>query len=290
MTRILDAELNAVAQGVAGELHLGGLALARGYWGRPGLTAERFVADPHGAPGERLYRTGDLVRWRADGQIDYLGRIDHQVKVRGFRIELGEIEAALLNIPGVREAVAVAHEDAGDARLVAYLSGEGELLDDATGLKARLGRALPDYMVPTLIVRLPQLPLNSNGKVDRKALPAPAFNGSQAFEVPRGEVAETIAAIWRELLKVEKVGAHDNFFDLGGHSLLLIRMHRLIEERLESGLSVLDMFQFPTVASLARKIEEGTHAPLANAAVIDARASRQREALLRRRQAAERVN
>jgi amino acid adenylation domain-containing protein len=289
-TRILDAELNVVAQGVAGELHLGGLALARGYWDRPGLTAERFVADPHGAPGERLYRTGDLVRWRADGQIDYLGRIDHQVKVRGFRIELGEIEAALLNIPGVREAVAVAHVGAGDARLVAYLSGEGELLDDAAGLKARLGRTLPDYMVPTLIVRLERLPLNINGKVDRKALPAPEFNGSQAFEAPRGEVAETIAAIWGELLKVEKVGAHDNFFDLGGHSLLLIRMHRLIEEKLQSGLSVLDMFQFPTVASLARKIEEGAPDPLANAAVLDARAHRQREALLRRRQAAERVN
>ncbi|WP_447915319.1 amino acid adenylation domain-containing protein [Delftia acidovorans] len=296
---IVDAGLQPVPRGVAGELLLGGLALARGYWGRPALTAERFVASPSALAGERAYRTGDLVRWNEHGEIEYLGRLDHQVKIRGFRVELGEIEAALLAVPGLREAVVVADSAEGGSRLVAYLAGEGAALQDLAALKAQLGRSLPDYMVPSLFVRLDALPLNSNGKVDRKALPAPAplpasGDGAQPFEAPEGGVAETIATIWRELLQLERIGANESFFDLGGHSLLLIRAHRRIEDALGSGLSVIDMFQHPTVATLARRIEAQRGVGAAQEGLqdqqADARAQRRRAALLGRRGLTEEVN
>jgi amino acid adenylation domain-containing protein len=288
--QVVDADLNPVPQGVAGELLLGGLALARGYWARPGLTAERFIASPDAALGERAYRTGDLVRWNRDGELEYLGRLDHQVKIRGFRIELGEIEAALLAEAGVREAVVVAVENAGDTRLVAYYAaadretGQG---DGSAALKARLGRVLPDYMVPALLVCLERLPLNGNGKVDRMALPAPAFAATAAFVAPSGPLAETLAGIWRELLGLEQVGLHDNFFDIGGHSLLLIRMHRLLEDRLATGLSVMDMFQHPSIASLVQRIGQGAVPPqAAEHGQAEQRAQRRRAALLGRRGAA----
>jgi amino acid adenylation domain-containing protein len=302
---IVDAGLQPVPRGVAGELLLGGLALARGYWGRPALTAERFVASPSALAGERAYRTGDLVRWNEHGEIEYLGRLDHQVKIRGFRVELGEIEAALLAVPGLREAVVVADSAEVGSRLVAYLAGEGAALQDLAALKAQLGRSLPDYMVPSLFVRLDALPLNSNGKVDRKALPAPAplpasGDGAQPFEAPEGGVAETSATIWRELLQLERIGANESFFDLGGHSLLLIRAHRRIEDALGSGLSVIDMFQHPTVATLARRIEAQRGAGAAQEGLkdqqelqdqqADARAQRRRAALLGRRGLTEEVN
>ncbi|HWT19362.1 MAG TPA: amino acid adenylation domain-containing protein, partial [Variovorax sp.] len=256
-THVLDADLHLVPQGVAGELYLGGVSLARGYLRRAGLSAERFVADPFdGAGGGRLYRTGDLVRWNGEGQLEYLGRIDHQVKIRGFRIELGEIEAQLLAQPAVREAVVVAREGPAGARLVAYLAPHaGETIDTAA-LKERLAQVLPDYMVPRAFAVLEALPLNANGKVDRKALPEPALASGQAYEAPQGHVGQTVAAVWSEVLQVAQVGLHDNFFDLGGHSLLLIRAHRLLEARLHTAIPVVNLFKYPTVQSLVQWLEQ----------------------------------
>ncbi|WP_136068724.1 amino acid adenylation domain-containing protein, partial [Modicisalibacter radicis] len=207
-TYVLDGELNLAPPGVAGELYLGGVGLARGYLNRSDLTAERFVADPF-TKGERLYRTGDLVRWRADGQLEYLGRLDHQVKIRGLRIELGEIEAELLSQPDVREAVVAAQEGPGGARLVAYVVPRGDVELDTGALRERLGQRLPDYMVPGVVVPLAALPLSPNGKVDRKALPAPDMASGVSYEAPQGEVEEALAAIWAEVLGVARVGRHD---------------------------------------------------------------------------------
>ncbi|MGJ7530490.1 amino acid adenylation domain-containing protein [Variovorax sp. GB1P17] len=290
-THVLDAEMNPVPRGVAGELYLGGVSLARGYLNKPALSAERFVANPFGQ-GDRLYRTGDLVCWNTEGQIEYLGRIDHQVKIRGFRIELGEIEAQILAQPAVREAVVVARDGAAGASLVAYVAAHADQAIDAAALRERLGQTLPDYMVPRAIVTLPALPLNANGKVDRKALPEPEGLGrASSYEAPQGQVARTLAAIWSEVLQVEQVGLHDNFFDLGGHSLLLIRAHRLLEDRLKATFPLVNLFKYPTVESLARWIEQGAgQAAAASAAAGDERALRQRAAMLQRRKAAERVN
>ncbi|MGW8391846.1 amino acid adenylation domain-containing protein [Pseudoduganella sp. HUAS MS19] len=288
-TLVLDAGLNLAPAGVAGELYLGGIGLARGYLGRAGLTAERFVADPFDAAGGRLYRTGDLVRWNGAGQLEYLGRLDHQVKIRGLRIELGEIEAALLAQPEVREAVVVAQQGAGGARLVAYVAAHAGQAIDTAALRARLGRTLADYMVPGVVMVLERLPLNANGKVDRKALPAPEAAAGKAYEAPQGEVEAALAAIWAEVLGVERVGQNDNFFDLGGHSLQLIRVHRLLEDRLKPGLSVMELFKFPTVAALARRIGQGP-VPEAETAPAGDGAQRRRAALLQRKRVAERMN
>ncbi|WP_284403120.1 amino acid adenylation domain-containing protein, partial [Acidovorax sp. SUPP2825] len=211
---VLDGSLNLLAQGVAGELYVAGEGLARGYLNRQGLSAERFIANPFTNTGERLYRTGDLVRWTAQGELEYLGRADQQVKIRGFRIELGEVQSQLLAQPEVREAVVLARQGAGGARLVAYVS-----LNDAVEegvLKERLGQVLPDYMVPSALVVLDALPLTVNGKVDRKALPEPEMAGVQQYEAPQGELEEMLARIWAEVLGVERVGRRDGFFELGG--------------------------------------------------------------------------
>ncbi len=290
-THVLDTSLNLVPQGVAGELYLGGIGLARGYAKRPGLTAERFVADPFDAIGSgRLYRTGDLVRWNRQGQLDYLGRLDHQVKIRGFRIELGEIEAQLLAHPQVREAVVVAREGATGTSLVAYVSAHADQGVDTVALREQLAQVLPDYMVPRALVVLDALPLNANGKVDRKALPEPEGLGrANTYEAPQGHVARTLAAIWSEVLQVGQVGLHDNFFDLGGHSLLLIHAHRLLEDRLQATFPLVNLFKYPTVELLARWIEQGGAQAAAPSAVgADDRALRQRAAMLQRRKAAER--
>ncbi len=252
-TWVLDAALNPVPPGVAGELYLGGIGLGRGYLNRPGLTAERFVADPFGT-GERLYRSGDLVRWNMEGQLEYLGRLDHQVKIRGLRIELGEIEAQLLAQPAVREALVVAQEGPGGARLVGYVAGRDI---DAGTLRERLGRTLPDYMVPGALVVLEALPLNANGKVDRKALPAPEQAGERAYEPPQGEAEEALAAIWAEVLGIERVGRHDNFFELGGHSLLAIRITALLAQRHACELAVRHFFDAPTIKALAAHLPAG---------------------------------
>ncbi|HVR98941.1 MAG TPA: amino acid adenylation domain-containing protein, partial [Thermoanaerobaculia bacterium] len=212
---VLDARFEPVPVGVPGELWLGGDGLARGYLDRPDLTADRFRPDPFGGPGSRLYRTGDLARRLASGALDFLGRIDHQVKVRGFRIELGEIEAALLRCPDVTEAVVVAREDGpGGVRLVAYV-----VAPDLADVQARLAQALPAYMLPSAWVPLPALPLTPNGKVDRKALPAPDAVSDAGAVAPRGEMEELLAGLWAEVLGVERIGADSQFFELGGHSL-----------------------------------------------------------------------
>ncbi|MDP9930702.1 amino acid adenylation domain-containing protein [Variovorax paradoxus] len=253
-TYVLDAELNLVPTGAAGELYLGGAGLARSYVRRAALTAERFVADPFDNEGGRLYRTGDLVRWNSEGQLDYLGRIDHQVKIRGFRIELGEIEAQLLAQPEVREAVVVASPGASGARLVAYVSAEAGQAIDTARLRERLGRALPDYMVPSLFMVLENLPLNPNGKVDRKALPEPERANAQAYEAPQGAMEEALAAVWAEVLGAPRVGRHDNFFELGGHSLMSVQVVARVQGAMHADLTVSDIFRQPVLMDMARLI------------------------------------
>jgi amino acid adenylation domain-containing protein len=255
-TYVLDGDLNLAPPGVAGELYLGGIGLARGYLHRPDLTAERFVADPF-AQGERLYRTGDLVRWREDGQLEYLGRLDHQVKIRGLRIELGEIEAELLSQPEVREAVVVTQEGPGGSRLVAYVVPQADSELDTSSLREVLGQRLPDYMVPGVVVTLDALPLNANGKVDRKALPEPDLASSSQYEPPQGEVEAALAKVWSEVLGVEQVGRHDNFFELGGHSLLALKV---LEQMRHQGLKaqVRTLFQCPELAAFARALTQAS--------------------------------
>ncbi|TJZ72934.1 non-ribosomal peptide synthetase [Chitiniphilus eburneus] len=287
-TYVLDGDLNLVPQGVAGELYLGGLGLGRGYLGRPGLTAERFVADPFGEGG-RLYRTGDLVRWNGGGQLEYLGRIDHQVKIRGFRIELGEVEAQLLAQPGVREAVVVAQDGPAGARLVGYVaSHQGQSLDSTT-LRAALAASLPDYMVPSVLMVLDALPLNPNGKVDRKALPVAELSASAGYAPPQGDIETALAAIWAELLGVARVGRHDNFFELGGHSLLLLAVLRRVEDTLARPVSVVELFQYPSIAALADFLQHGGGLQAAALSQAELRAQRQRASMMQRKPKLERT-
>ncbi|MDR5835735.1 non-ribosomal peptide synthetase [Caballeronia sp. LZ034LL] len=247
-TWVLDARLSPVPPGVPGELYLGGANLARGYLGRAALTAERFVPDPFGADGARLYRTGDVVRWREDGALDYLGRVDHQVKIRGLRIELGEIESALLG-QGVREAVVMARDD----RLIAWVTGA---VSDADALRIALARTLPDYMVPWRIVPVDVMPLNANGKVDRHALPQPAFDDAAPFEAPHEGIETELAAVWSTLLGVERIGRHDDFFDLGGHSLLAVQLNARIGLDLGASLPLATLFNAPTLAAQAALVAQ----------------------------------
>ena len=252
---ILDGRGAPVPVGVAGELYIGGVQMARGYLGRPALTAERFLPDPHGRePGARLYRTGDLGRWRRDGTIEYLGRMDFQVKVRGFRIELAEIEARLVEHAAVREATVVAREDTpGDKRLVAYWLGEAA---EAETLRAHLGESLPSYMVPSAYVRLEKWPLSPNGKLDRKALPAPEGGAyaARGYEAPEGETEQALAEIWSEVLGIERVGRRDNFFEVGGHSLLATRLVVRIKHEMDVDLALRDVFEKPELSQLAQQV------------------------------------
>jgi amino acid adenylation domain-containing protein len=252
--RVLDTGLNPVPIRVAGELYLGGIGLARGYLNRASFSAEHFVADPFDEEGGRLYRTGDLVRWNAEGQLEYLGRIDHQVKIRGFRIELGEVEAQLLAQPAVREAVVVTKQSAAGAQLVGYVSTKAEGAIDTAMIRERLSQTLPDYMVPSAIVVLESLPLNANGKVDRKGLPEPEFTGGRAYEAPEGQVEEALARIWSEVLGVERVGRYDNFFELGGHSLAAIQITALLFQRHGYHMPVRHFFDRPILRALASMI------------------------------------
>src|SRR5688572_30251305 len=257
---ILDKTLNPVPVGVAGELHIAGAGLARGYLNRPDLTAEKFIPNPFSAePGARMYKSGDLARYLPDGNIEYLGRIDHQVKIRGFRIELGEIEAALATLPEVQECVVVAREDIpGDKRLVAYMVGTN--LPETAELRNRLSQSLPQYMLPAHFIQLEQLPLNPNGKVDRKALPAPDMLRSEVgYVVPRTPIEETLAGIWAEVLKLDRVGIHDNFFELGGHSLLVTQVISRVRTAFQIELPLRDLFEATTLADLAQSIEIEQH-------------------------------
>jgi acyl carrier protein len=254
---ILDRRQQPVPVGVPGELVIGGKGVVRGYLHRPELTAERFLPHPfRGAAGGRVYRTGDLARQRPDGTVEFLGRLDHQVKVRGYRIELGEIEARLLSHPAVREAVVVAREDSpGDVRLVAYHVPHAGQAPAVAELRDHLRAGLPEYMVPSHFVSLPALPQTPNGKIDRKALPAPDSGPAPApaasFVAPTSDLEESIAAIWKDVLKLPQVGTRDNFFDLGGHSLLAVQAHRRLREALGRELSITDIFRFPTIESLS---------------------------------------
>ncbi|MEV2200359.1 amino acid adenylation domain-containing protein [Streptomyces fradiae] len=267
---VLDAFLRPVPDGVAGELYIGGESLSRGYWGRPGLTAERFVADPFGAPGARMYRTGDVVRRRADGQLEYVGRVDHQVKIRGFRIELGEIEAALLARPGVRQAVVAVREDRpGSKRLVGYVVPEDGTTPDPAALRAAVAEVLPAHMVPAAVVPLDALPLTVNGKTDTKALPDPDWAPDDAAHVaPRNEVERVLAGVFASVLGVERVGVHDNFFDLGGDSILSIQVVSRAR-RANVHVTSKDVFAHQTVAGLAEAAAPGRGAaPTAEQGVV----------------------
>jgi acyl-coenzyme A synthetase/AMP-(fatty) acid ligase len=259
---ILDPWLSPAPIGVPGELCIGGVGLARGYLHRPDLTAERFIPDPFGEAGARLYRTGDRARRRSDGAIEYLGRLDHQVKIRGVRIEPGEVEAALRRHPGVREAVVIACE----GRLIAYVVGNG---GPACDLTCFCRSQLPEAYVPARFVLLDRLPLTPSGKIDRRALPAPGDDRpetAQPYAAPSTAVERALAAIWRESLGLAEVGLFDSFFDLGGHSLLLFKVRGLVKERLGRDLPALDFFRHPTLAALARSLDgpedsQGSPAP-----------------------------
>ncbi|WP_328958715.1 amino acid adenylation domain-containing protein [Kitasatospora purpeofusca] len=291
---VLDEAMRPVPVGVPGELHIGGRGLARGYLNRPELTAERFVRDPFDPdPAARLYRTGDLARFREDGAVEFLGRLDHQVKLRGLRIELGEIEAVLTEHPGVREAVVTARPHrTGDVRLVAHLTAA-----DPAGappgpaeLAAHLRGRLPGYMVPAVFALLDALPLTPSGKVDRNALPEPGEDGPAAgapFTAPGGGLERSLAGLWRTVLGVERVGAHDNFFDLGGHSLLMAELRSLLAADLGHRVSMVELFQHPTVASLAAHLSRsGVDPSTAPGADARERAENRRRAGARRQQAA----
>jgi natural product biosynthesis luciferase-like monooxygenase protein len=303
---ILDAHRQLVPVGVPGELWIAGDGVARGYWRRPDLTADRFIADPFAptaARGDchplddkgsgRMYRTGDLVRRRTDGVIDFLGRVDHQVKVRGHRIELGEIEAALMQHSDVRQAVVTLRTDqADDPQLAAYLVPAEGRTPEPAALREFLRQKLPEHMVPALYVVLEKLPLTPNGKVDRKALPAPAGRRAKAangFAAPQAGVEQALATIWKNILRVEQIGADDNFFDFGGHSLQVVQVQNRLRETLGVDVPVLKLFQFPTIRTLARFIGEQSAA--ANTGgdsfrqKIEERTRRRQGAAIRRRAA-----
>jgi acyl-coenzyme A synthetase/AMP-(fatty) acid ligase/acyl carrier protein len=256
---ILDASRHPVPIGVKGELYLAGGGLARGYYGRPELTDERFVPNPFSeARAGRMYRTGDLCRRLPDGNIQYLGRIDHQIKLRGFRIELGEIESVLRSHSGVREAVVVAREDEpGEKRLVAYVVLAGEPACTTAELRDYLKQKLPDYMVPAAWVVLPALPLTPNGKLDRKGLPAPEAEAysHRGYEAPQGETETLLAALWGEVLKLDRVGRRDNFFELGGHSLMATQLVSRIRTELGIDVPLRSLFESPTVAQFAEYVQ-----------------------------------
>jgi amino acid adenylation domain-containing protein len=253
---LLDRGLGPVPPGVPGQLCVAGPGLARGYRGRPGLTADRFVPDPLGGPGERLYLTGDLARRLPDGEIEFLERLDQQVKIRGYRIELGEIEAVLTAHPEVETAVVLARDDMpGDRRLVAYFVPAPEQAPDVAELRGFLGLRLPPYMIPAAFVLLPALPLTANGKVDRRALPVPGLSLGAAEPIPpRTPLEREVANVWREVLGVERVGVEDNFWELGGHSLLATKVLSRLCDSVGLDLPLQALFEAPTLAGFAQRV------------------------------------
>jgi non-ribosomal peptide synthetase component F len=248
---VLDGWLRPVPAGVVGELYVAGRGVGLGYVGRGGLTGSRFVACPFGAPGARMYRTGDLVSWGADGQLRYVGRADDQVKIRGYRIELGDVQTALNALDGVAQAVVIAREDhPGDKRLIGYITGTA----DPAKVRAALAERLPAYMVPAAVVVLDALPLTVNGKLDKRALPAPEYQDVDRYRAPADPIEQTLAGIYAQILGVERVGVDDSFFDLGGHSLLAMRLATRIGNELGVEVPVQTIFDEPTVARLAQKV------------------------------------
>ncbi|MCB0941189.1 MAG: amino acid adenylation domain-containing protein, partial [Mycobacterium sp.] len=261
---VLDEWLRPVPAGVVGELYMAGRGVGVGYLNRSGLTGSRFVPCPFGPAGSRMYRTGDLVRWRADGQLDYLGRVDEQVKIRGYRIELGEIQTVLAGLDGVEQAAVIAREDRpGDKRLVGYVTGSA----DPNEIRTRLGERLPAYMVPAAIVVMDALPLTVNGKLDRRALPAPEYQNAAKYRAPQSAVEQVIADIYAQVLGLAQVGADDSFFEIGGDSISAMRLIAAVNTALDVELGVRAVFETPTVAGLSRQIDAGagesgpTHGP-----------------------------
>ncbi|HEY6351461.1 MAG TPA: non-ribosomal peptide synthase/polyketide synthase [Candidatus Angelobacter sp.] len=282
---VLDPWLEPVAVGVVGDLYLGGAGLGRGYLNRPELSADRFVPDPFSKePGGRLYRTGDLARWAVDGNLEFMGRADEQVKIRGFRIELGEIECVLQESPEVEQAVVVAREDdAGEKRLVAYVVARAGPSLGAAQLREYLKARVPEHMTPSHFVFLDRLPLTQNGKVNRRALPQPQASAANLYVAPHTALERLLAGVWEEALGVERVGLDDNFFDLGGHSLLVARVRFSLRQKLQRNIALIDFFTYPTVRALAARLEEGEEKTVT---ISDSqeRAARQRASLLRRSQ------
>jgi acyl-coenzyme A synthetase/AMP-(fatty) acid ligase/acyl carrier protein len=246
--------------GVPGELFIGGEGVARGYWGRPDVTAERFAPNPYSrTPGTRRYRTGDEVRYRADGQLEWLTRLDQQIKLRGYRVELGEIETALLRHPSVNQVVCLCREDVpNEKQVVAYIVPTTGHAPNVSLLRAHLSKVLPEYMVPSRFVILDSLPLTSNGKIARKALPASEMDDrmqGQTYVAPRTPIEETLVTIWQEVLKIERIGIHDNFFELGGHSLLATRVIARLRNVLNLDIPLRSIFEQPTVEQLAQGLD-----------------------------------
>ena len=258
IARVLDTSLRQTPIGAIGELYIAGAGNALGYDGRPDLTCERFVADPF-AEGSRLYRTGDLVRWNHDGQLEFIGRADSQIKLRGFRIELGEIETALRSLPGVALAVAsVVTQPSGTKVLIAHVTLDHGGDADTQAMRAALAVDLPEYMVPTAIIVTPSLPLNANGKVDRRALPSPDWDslGTTDFEEPETPTEELVAEIFSRILNREHVGRHDNFFDIGGDSVKSIQVASEIRQALDVSMPTRALFDSQTVTSYAEAVED----------------------------------
>ena len=276
---VLDSRLRPVPPGVVGEVYLGGVGLAHGYLARAGLTAERFVADPFGAPGSRLYRSGDLARWTGDGVLEFAGRVDTQVKVRGFRVEPGEVEAALVRHPAVSQAAVVAGPDSSGTMRLVGLRGAPARRSAPTDRELRqwLRQQLPDHLVPAAVMIVPRIPLTANGKLDRAALPAPEFTAGGAGRAPRDAREQVLCALYADVLGVADVTIDDNFFDLGGHSLAAARLTARARDVLDADLTVRDIFQAPTIAALAATLAA---APAASAP------RRSRPALRRRAEAA----
>jgi amino acid adenylation domain-containing protein len=258
---VLDSSMESMPVGIVGDLYIGGQGLARGYLNRPALTAERFVANPFGVPGARMYRTGDLARWRANGDLEFVGRTDDQVKIRGFRVELGEIEAALMMRPGVAHAAVVMREDqAEEKRLVGYVvAGAGQRIDESA-VRQQLRQSLPDHMIPAAIVEMEALPLTPNGKVDRKALPAPEYELRAGYRAPRTPEEELLCSLFADVLGLVQVGLDDNFFELGGHSLLATRLVSRIRTILDIDVAIRTLFESPSVGELGARLIEGKKA------------------------------
>jgi len=294
----LNAVLEPVPAGVIGELYLAGTGLAQGYWRQPSLTAERFVADPYATEaGTRMYTTGDLVLWRADGTLEFSRRADEQIKLRWFRIELGEIEAALTAAPEVAQAAVLLRDKEPDnPHLVAYIVPTQGAKVDGMALRRRLRDHLPEYMVPAAYVTMDALPLNSNGKVDRKALPAPTTRvvlDPGDVTPPSSAMEHFVADVWKRVLAVEQVGLHQNFFELGGHSLLLMRVLVELENRVSPAPTIVDLFTFPTVSSLATHLEhlatlQPSHEPQSIHRDPGDRVQKQKQSIRRRRAASAR--
>jgi amino acid adenylation domain-containing protein len=288
---VLDSGLQPVAAGAPGDLYIGGDGVVRGYWQRPELTAEKFLSDPF-RPGNRMYRTGDIARFLPGGDLEFLGRADFQLKLRGFRIEIGEIEAALENQAGVRQAAVVAREfksrsqtqtqtQTEDKRLVAYVVPKSGTELKVADLRAALAATLPEYMVPSNFVFLDSFPLTANGKIDRNALPHPSTlenETSAASEMPRNELEGAIGQAWKDALGVDSVGLDENFFDLGAHSLMVAEVHMQLQQLLDRELSLVDLFQFPTVTALANHLKGEETAPQVSSRAARRLAARQQQA------------